>query len=182
MALELEKDTHSAVWSGVYDVVNIAQTDLFLEMGDLRKIGSAPILVGKMDYGVDFMVNQLIQRVKQSGSIDLLRIHGHGVAGLQTISCGMKLQKRALPSLRSIISTYNFEHIQSCLARLRGLFAPNAEVWLMGCDVGANTQGKILLDKLSKLWNVRTKAGKVTQYGGGIDTFGLEGEINMVSR
>src|SRR5688572_4438939 len=113
MALVLEKDIHSAVWSGVYDVVNIAQTDLFLETGDLRAIGSAPILIGKMDYGVDFMVNQLIQRVKQSGSIDLLRIHGHGVAGLQTVSCGMKLQKRALPALRSIISTYNFGHIQS---------------------------------------------------------------------
>src|SRR5215217_4985115 len=105
MSLELEKDTESAAWTGIYDVINLAQADLYLEDGDLREISVAPILVHSMDFGVDFMVARLTERVKQAGKIDLLRIHGHGVPGLQTVSAGMKLQKSSLPSLRSIIST-----------------------------------------------------------------------------
>src|SRR5687767_12143138 len=127
MSLELEKTAVSAAWTGVYDVINTAQTDLFEELYDLRLIGAAPIRIGAMDFGVDFMVDRLIQKVKKSGTIDLLRIHGHGVPGLQTVSAGMKLQIKSLPFLRSIISSYNFVHIQKCLARLQGLFAANAE-------------------------------------------------------
>src|SRR4051812_6458481 len=136
MSLELEKDTVSAQWLGIYDVVNAAQEDLNLELEDLREIKTAPILIHRMDFGVDFMVDQLIQRVKQSGTIDLLRIHGHGIPGLQSVSIGMSLEKDSLSYLRSIISIYNFEHIRSCLGRLQGLFAPKAQVWLMGCRVG----------------------------------------------
>ena len=93
MSLELEKNSFSAAWTGVYDVVNVAQSDLFDELYELQTINSAPIRIGKMDFGVDFMVEQLVQRVKQSGTIDLLRIHGHGVPGVQTISSGLKLKK-----------------------------------------------------------------------------------------
>lgn len=175
MSLELEKNSFSAAWTGVYDVVNVAQADLFDELYELRTIGVSPIRIGKMDFGVDFMVEQLVQRVKQSGTIDLLRIHGHGVPGVQTISSGLKLKKETLPYLRSIISSYNFFNIQSCLARLQGLFAPNAQVWLMGCEVGANFQGSFLVNQLAKLWRVPVKAGFLEQFGGGIDTFEIEG-------
>ena len=87
----------------------------------------------------------------------------------------MSLKKTALPFLRSIISSYNFVHIQKCLARLQGLFAPNGQVWLMGCEVGATLQGTILLDNLAKLWRVPVKAGFPEQLGGGVETFKLEG-------
>jgi hypothetical protein len=176
MSLELEKNTESAAWTGVYDVVNIAQTDLSDELSDLRGIGAAPLRIGAMDFGVDFMVDQLIQKVKRSGTIDLLRIHGHGVPGLQTVSSGMILEKKSLPFLRSIISSYNFVHIRKCLAGLQGLFAPNAQVWLMGCNVGASFQGSLLVNNLAKLWRVPVKAGFLEQFGGfGTTTFGLEG-------
>jgi len=178
MSLELEKNTESAAWSGVYDVVNVAQSDLFQELFELHEIGAAPIRIGAMDFGVDFMVDRLTEKVKKSGAIDLLRIHGHGVPGLQTVSSGLDLEKKSLPYLRSIISSYNFVHIQKCLARLQGLFAPNAEVWLMGCEVGANFQGTLLVNNLAKLWRVPVRAGFLEQLGGiGTATFGLEGPI-----
>jgi len=176
MSIEVEKNTISAAWTGVYDVVNVAQSDLFDELSDLHEIGAAPIRIGAMDFGVDFMVDSLIQRVKDSGTIDLLRIHGHGVPGLQTVSSGLNLEKISLPYLRSIISSCNFVHIQKCLARLQGLFAPNAQVWLMGCEVGANFQGSFLVNNLAKLWRVPVKAGLLEQFAYfGTTTFGLEG-------
>lgn len=176
MSLELEKTPRSAAWTGVYDVVNIAQSDLYDELYDLREIGAAPIRIGAMDFGVDFMVDQLIQTVKKAGTIDLLRIHGHGVPGLQTVSSGMKLERRSLPFLRSIISSYNFVHIQKCLARLQGFFAPHGQVWLMGCEVGASFQGSLLVNNLAKLWRVPVKAGVLEQFAGfGTTTFELEG-------
>ncbi|HEX8250042.1 MAG TPA: hypothetical protein VF599_17850 [Pyrinomonadaceae bacterium] len=175
MGLELEKETASGAWSGVYDVVNVAQQDLQMESYDLQQISAAPIRIWEMDNGVDFMVDALIKCVKDSGTIDLLRVHGHGVAGVQTVSCGMSLPKSGLPYLRSIISSYNFVHIQKCLARLQGLFAPNGQVWLMGCEVGATLQGTILLTGLAKLWQVPVKAGFLEQLGGSVETFKLEG-------
>jgi len=176
MSLELEKNAESAAWTGVYDVINIAQSDLFDELHDLRGIGATPIRIGAMDFGVDFMVDSLIQKVKKSGAIDLLRIHGHGVPGLQTVSSGMKLEKKSLPYLRSIISSFNFVHIQKCLAGLQGLFAANAQVWLMGCEVGAGFQGSLLVNNLAKLWRVPVKAGFLEQFAGfGTTTFELEG-------
>jgi len=179
MGLELEKEESSGAWSGVYDVVNVAQHDLQLESYDLQEISAAPIRIWEMNNGVDFMVDELVKRVKDSGTIDLLRIHGHGIPGVQTVSAGMSLQKSALPFLRSIISSYNFVHIQKCLARLQGLFAPNGQVWLMGCEVGATLQGTILVNNLAKLWRVPVKAGFLEQLGGGVETFKLEGMKNV---
>jgi hypothetical protein len=179
MSFVLENDNKpdSAVWAGSYDVVNLAQAELATEFNDFTSIGVSPIGLRELPTGVDFMVDRLLERVKAEGSMYLLRIHGHGFPGLQTLSCGMRLKKDSLFSLRSIISTYNFETIQSSLARLKNSFSADAEVWLMGCNVGENPGGPILIAKLAKLWGVTVKAGTGIQFAGGADTFGIEGTI-----
>ncbi len=164
-----------AVWSGVYDVVNMSDPELNLELTDLKTVGAAPIRINKMHNGVDYMVDQLWRRVEQVGTIDLLRIHGHGGAGVQTLSWNKDLRGMNLAQSRSIISYYNFQHIQSTLGRLQGLFAPNAQVWLMGCKVGADFEGRWLVSKLAQLWRTIVIAGIPVQQGYRTATFNLEG-------
>lgn len=166
MSLQLQDDLGSAVYAGVYDVVNIADPDLRLEIHEMRSIGAAPISISAMPNGVDYMVNALRERVAKMGTIDLLRIHGHGAPGIQTISCRKQLRKRDLPTSRAILSSYNFESIRAALVRLNGCFAPDARVWLMGCEVGGERQGGDLIYKLSSLWGVAVTAGVPVQYGG----------------
>jgi hypothetical protein len=113
--------------------------------------------------------------VKKNGKIDLLRIHGHGGPGLQTVSSSLHLYASQLPHLRSVISVYNFDLIRPCLRQLTTSFAPNAEVYLMGCEVGAEEEGQELLDSLSELWQVTVTAGIPIQFGGGWQTFNFEG-------
>ena len=164
-----------AVWSGIYDVVNVSDPELNLELNQLETIGAAPIGINKMPNGVDYMVNQLWQRVRQVGTIDLLRIHGHGGAGIQTLSWNKDLRGMNLSQSRSIISYHNFQNIQTSLGRLRGLFAPNAQVWLMGCEVGAKFEGRWLVSKLAKLWRTVVIAGIPVQKAGLTDTYNFEG-------
>jgi hypothetical protein len=180
--LENENKIDSAVWAGSYDVVNVAQSELYDEVNDFKSIGVAPIVIKEGPAGVDFMVDRLLERVRSEGSIYLLRIHGHGLGGLQTVSCGINLKKDKLATMRSIISTYNFENIRNSLSRLKGSFSADAEVWLMGCYVGQYPNGPILLSKLSKLWGVPVKAGTGVQFGGALEgggsaSFGIEGAI-----
>lgn len=164
------------LWAGVYDVVNLAGSGLTVEKSALNGIGAAPIIINRMDNGVDYMVEQLRQRVLQTGTIDLLRIHGHGGPGVQTISCSKDLRSMDMKKTRSILSYYNFEHIRPCLEKMKGYFAPNAQVWLMGCEVGAKFEGKWLIAKLAQLWRVQVTAGIPIQKGGGLDTFQFEGQ------
>jgi len=175
MSLELAQETKSAVWTGVYDVVNTTDPDLYTETDDLTEIGAPPICIQNMNNGVDFMVNALRNRVAKEGTIDLLRIHGHGIPGVQTISAWYFPRGTDFSRVRSIISYFNFEHIRASLMRLQGCFAPGAEVWLMGCEVGAKCEGLRTIKLLAKLWRVRVTAGVPTQYGGGVKTFRFEG-------
>lgn len=166
MSLTTQEELGSAAYAGVYDVVNIAEPNLKFLINEMRGMGGAPISISAMPNGVDYMVNALSTRVAKMGTIDLLRIHGHGAPGIQTISCGMHLRKKDLTTSRAILSTYNFEHLRATLVRLNGCFAPDAKVWLLGCEVGAERQGWDLIHKLSSLWRVEVTAGVPTQYGG----------------
>ena len=161
-----EVEDSLSIWSGVYDVVNISDPDLNREVSDLLLVGMAPIIINRMQNGVDFMVSQLQRRLEKSGKIDLLRIHGHGGPGLQTISCDRDLRGFDLSTSRAFISNYNFQNIVGSLGLMRGLFAPNAQVWLMGCEVGAEFEGRRLINRLAKLWGVPVTAGLFIQFAG----------------
>lgn len=175
MSFGLKENLGSAAYAGVYDVVNVAERNLRFLVPELSAMGGGPISIPETPNGVDLMVSKLKERVKKMGTIDMLRIHGHGAPGIQTISCGMHLQADELSSSRSILSTYNFDILRATLMRLNGCFAPDAHVWLLGCEVGAQRQGWDLVYKLSTLWKVAVTAGVPTQYGGGGLTLGFEG-------
>jgi hypothetical protein len=175
MSLNLSENG-ADVWSGIYDVINKSDFELGLEVTALQGINAAPIILNKMENGVDYMVDRLRRRVDASGTIDLLRIHGHGGAGIQTVSWTKDLRGHNLTQSRAIISYYNLSNIKASLSRLQGYFAPNAQVWLMGCEVGAQFQGRALTARLAKLWGgVTVVAGIPIQQGGGAKTFSLEG-------
>ena len=175
MSFELPENG-ADVWSGVYDVINKSDSELRLEESALNRINAAPIIINKMTNGVDYMVDHLRRRVDSSGKIDLLRIHGHGGAGIQTVSWTKDLRGHNLTQSRSIISYYNLQTIQTCLSRLQGYFAQSAQVWLMGCEVGAAFQGRALVGRLANLWRVTVVAGIPIQQGGNEATFGIEGK------
>lgn len=128
MSFESAENLGSAAYAGVYDVINIAEPNLMPQVREMLSMGGAPISIPAMANGVDYMVSEVAQRVAKMGTIDLLRIHGHGGPGIQTISCGLHLRKEELPTSRSILSTYNFESLRAALMRLNGCFAPEARV------------------------------------------------------
>ncbi len=165
----------SEAYAGVYDVVNLTGPGMLWEARTVLDSGGMPISIQRMPNGIDYMVDEVVKRVAAMGTIDLLRIHGHGAPGIQTISCGVDLYKKELPRMRSILSSYNFDTIRNALMRLNGCFAQDAKVWLMGCEVGARQEGWNLIHKLSKLWGVEVTAGVPTQYGGITESFAHEG-------
>lgn len=170
------------------DVVDVTDPDLQdKEVKHLGDTGQIPITVSGQSNAVDYVVEQILA-VSRGRNIGLLRFHGHGLPGFQSLSGftpSMTYEKvetlLASTAIRSGIGIQNFDAIEPSLKRLTSCFHAGAQVWLMGCDVGNGEKGFALLESLATLWNVPTKAGVGLQYGNNpIETFGLEGQTITV--
>src|SRR5262245_66580445 len=58
------------------------------DLNELRRAGSDPIQLHPSSNGLGEMVKQVIDRVRTPGTLGLLRIHGHGEAGVQIVAAG----------------------------------------------------------------------------------------------
>lgn len=139
---------------------------------DLRSYGKNPIILAGMCNGVAQMVTSVKARAGSHGRITLLKIHSHGAGGLQNISAG---KSNGISEYASI-SNANFTNIEFVLSELTPYFAKPAQVYLMGCSVAGNSDGRKLIQKLSDLWKVSVVAGRYVQFSGsGENTLKLEG-------
>jgi hypothetical protein len=125
---------------------------------------------------VDLMVQGVSAVVNSVGYISLLRIHGHGSPGFQSL-WGFKpvqsetelrklLETGQDPNGRQVIGYWNLEAIQSSLSLLTRHFVEGGQLWLMGCEVAQGTYGRLLVDRLAKLMHVTVKASPAVQYAG----------------
>jgi len=117
--------------------------------------------------------------VKARGRLGLMRIHGHGFPGYQSIwgepvlaAVRGKMSEAQLarvvkdPTSRTAISYRNLSIIRPSLMRLAPLFSPGGELWLMGCDVGAKAEGRQLVNSLALSLGTIVKAGVMIQEAG----------------
>jgi len=129
-------------------------------------------------------VSDLVAKVTaRAGStpIDVLRIFGHGTAGVQWVGGGSGVagspdtfRIRA----QAIRFTGGFLQDRALLMRLTGRFTaggtptnPKGLVELHGCSVGTTSVGQGLTRMLAELWNVRVRAGMDLQYADAGDTY-----------
>lgn len=140
---------------------------------------------------VDLMVRNVSASTSSVGFISLLRIHGHGAPGFQSLwgfkPAGSEEEVRALlksgedPNGRQVIGYWNLEAIRSSLSLLTRHFVDGGQVWLMGCEVAKGPAGTSLVDRLAKMLHVTVKASPALQYAGkgrqSSFTFLLESEI-----
>src|SRR5262245_7925453 len=164
----------------IIDVVDIGDKDLLVkEVKDLQAVGANIIMHDAVKgNAVRQMIYSVIKTAKTPGTITLLRLHGHGLPGLMSVSFGNKLKRSALQNGAPIfISNTNVNAFASDFAKLRPYFAGDGRIKLMGCWVAEGKEGKSLLKSMAKLIGVPVSGGSQIQFGGGRTTFALEGPV-----
>lgn len=156
----------------IVDCVDVFDKSLSdLEATDIGNVGGHPLVIGGACNGVEGIVNMILGNVA-SGSVFLLRFHGHGAPGVAGISFG---QGGVGFGEHADIDNANFEDIRPALSRLRPIFGPYGNLQFMHCETGNGAKGKALLQKVADTVGVPATAAVHIQYGGGTNTFRFEG-------
>lgn len=156
----------------IIDCVDVWDDALYnLEVRDLRRAGGNPILIGGMCNGVEQAVEEII-RAANGRNVFLLRFHGHGNAGIASISDG---EGEMGSGHRSYIDLDTYATMRAVLEPLRDIFGPYGSVQFMHCSTGRGNSGRTLLETIADTLGVPATAASVDQEGGGLDTFKFEG-------
>jgi hypothetical protein len=128
---------------------------------DERGATSERLLYYGMSNGVGQMVAD-IKRLAATGSIEILRIWGHGRSGGQSMSGGHG-GEAARRAHWTGFSVANIEELRPQLSELRPLFGRGSRAELRGCSVAAGNDGETLLRRLAEIWGTRVQGGTVNQ-------------------
>ncbi|MEK6304224.1 MAG: DUF4347 domain-containing protein [Acidobacteriota bacterium] len=107
------------------------------------------------------MVNGILGQLDEGQLIQELNLYGYGYPGLFTVGNGQSDEFKNLTYLTP--DNLAKEEWRNVLEPLKDRFLPGAKINLVGCDVGAKSEGAELLYHLSKALGVRVSApvGKV---------------------
>lgn len=145
----------------IIDVIDATDHHVKLSLDHrLKYVNSKRIEIYAMSNGVSFMINEIISALGSS-KLELLRIWGHGVAGVQMVSTGNQVAGSS--ASRAAITLENIGEMEPILIRIRNCFAPNARVELRGCKVASYERGQDLIVALAKIWGVPVQAGIMLQ-------------------
>jgi hypothetical protein len=145
-----------------------------LEATDIANAGGHPLVIGGASNGVEAALNMIVSSVR-SGSVFLLRFHGHGAPGVAGISFG---QGGVGFGERADIDNADFAEIRPALARLRPIFGPYGNVQFMHCETGSVRRARRYFGRWRMPWAVPATAAVHLQYGGGTSTCRFEGPAN----
>ncbi len=140
----------------------------------------AQLLVKGELRAVPAVIDKVLEIVKSSGKIRLLRIHGHGFPGFQSVwggpiakyvgkkMTGQQVKKVdgmvASPLAQWGIGTANLATLAGTIMKLAPAFLATGELWLMGCNVAEGPLGRELINRLTTLLGVTVKAATPIQY------------------
>jgi len=124
--------------------------------------GSTVIELYGMSNGIGQMVAD-IARVAPRGSVEVLRIWGHGWSGGQLIAAGHSSQLGV--DHGSALWQPNLGRFEPELSRLRPYFRGGARVELKGCQVASGDAGEQFLLGLARIFGVNV-VGAVQSQGG----------------
>ncbi len=116
-------------------------------------------------YGESNGVTQMVSSVlsaASAGTLDALRIWGHGYPGGQNVTGGA--DGDTADQDFAGMSGANFNQTVGVLQQLKPLFSASGRAELRGCSVGAGADGNVLLLDLASLWNVPVYGGDVVQF------------------
>ncbi len=149
------------------DVIDMGDEDVAIDRENLiRAHTDGYIHMQPVSNGVQQMVDNVINRVKSSGSLNLLRIWGHGWAGGQLISSDA--DKKIDPGAHNNqIWGGNVYDNAYYLQNLTPLFAGDGILELHGCAVADGPEGEMFLVKLAQAINVPVAASTRVQGGEG---------------
>ena len=137
---------------------------------------TVPILIGAMSNGVGQAITEIKSRARGSGSLLLIRFHGHGAPGLAAISHGTS---RLNPGINPILaqSVFTIEVVKLLRPLLQGV-APLMHnmgfVEFHSCRVAQGHNGSSMIRDLSAIWQAPVSAGLSRQKGGGNLNFVLQ--------
>src|ERR1044072_3543905 len=156
----------------IIDYLDISDPNLeTYEVANIQAAGGTPVTLNmSRANSISLVIDAIIGRAGSSGVITLLRIHGHGAAGL------MGVADSANGNVAWFFNAFTVSNIicePNEFYRLRPYFAAGARVELHGCNVGSGKRGMKLLLWLARIWSVQVSAGIGTQYGS--TTFNFDG-------
>ena len=161
----------------IIDAVDITDPDIVTtEVGDIRRAGGNPALVGYMCNGIGQILQTLIGRMREPGEVVLLRFHGHGDSGVMGISDGKGEHSNGDSDLGALTSGV-IAMIASQLGKLCPFFGAYSSVELHGCKVAKGLDGRQMIQRLADVWKVPVSGGVNDQTSGGISTFRFEGPV-----
>jgi hypothetical protein len=162
----------------IIDCVDVWDDALYShEVGDIRRVGGNPILIGGMSNGVEQAVEEIIYAAN-GRNVFLLRFHGHGSSGVAGVSDG---EGEMGGGHGSYIGLDTYADMGPILEPLRDIFGPYGSVQFMHCSTGRGESGRTLLENISDTLGVPATAGTIDQLGGGLDTFKFEGPTYTAS-
>jgi|GEM_PF-6976566 hypothetical protein len=118
-----------------------------------------------MSNGIVQMIDEVYNYVSASGSLNVLRIWGHGWAGGQLIAAGG--DSTSGTDNASALWGPNIETYSYYIQKLSELFASDGHIELKGCSVGQGTDGEKFLIKIAVVLGYPVQASSVTQGGTG---------------
>jgi hypothetical protein len=159
----------------VVDAVDVTDP-LLLEhtVPELSKWGD-PIVLGAMSNGVTQLVTEVRARVKGNRSLMMLRLHGHGSAGLHAVSHG---SRRVMPGIdpflaQSVIALKILPQLLPTLRQLEPLFHDFGFVELHSCHVAEGANGASFVRQLALAFQAPVRAAHNVQQAK--DVFTLTG-------
>jgi hypothetical protein len=148
------------------DVVDMGDTNLGNQRANMvRPYSDAIFKMYPMSNGIVQMVDEVYNFVSASGSLNVMRIWGHGWAGGQLIAAGADGQSGV--DNASALWGPNIETYAYYIQKLSVLFASDGRLELKGCSVGQGTDGEKFLIRLAVVLGYPVQASSVTQGGTG---------------
>ncbi|WP_197355369.1 peptidoglycan-binding protein [Aureliella helgolandensis] len=141
----------------ILDCIDVFDESLFkMEVGDLRRSGASPVLIGGMCNGIEQAICDIRGR---ANNLFLLRFHGHGAPGAAGVSDGHG-------SIEDHSTFRNDTATRNALSRLRGCFGSYGCIQFMHCNTAQGAQGTSFLRMVSSVTGVPASAGVDTQFAG----------------
>jgi len=182
----------AAVWHHLMGRAGVQTVDAvdITDVGYLRTVmpwlsrHGEPITLGGMSNGLAQVIGDIARR-SSGGNIMLVRFHGHGGPGLQSIAHGTRKIAGTMDYNQelTVLNSKTLQKLWGALSQLAPAMCKFGFVELHGCRVGKGPEGAALLGSLAAVWKVPVSAGipyaksGYDKVAGSAVTFDLEGPI-----
>jgi hypothetical protein len=166
------------------DAVDITDVNYLRTVMPWLSRHGAPVTLGGMSNGLAQVIGDVVRRAN-GNNIMLVRFHGHGGPGLQSIAHGTRkiAGKMDYNEELTVLNATTLQKLLGVVSQLASAMCSFGFVELHGCRVGKGPHGPGLVASLADCWKVPVSAGipfaksGYDKVAGSAVTFDLEGPI-----